>query len=170
MAVNIQARNIEIPPTIENYIEKKITKLERILKRGYDNVNIEIWNEKHRYIMELSIKSGHQTYRSKDETVDLRATIDSVFEKVKKQIRKRKDMFLSKKAVKEEAELEEIEGGEEQDVIIENIQYKPMTLDEARMQFENLGRNFFVYIDANTDKVNVLYKRSDGRLCLIRPL
>jgi ribosomal subunit interface protein len=170
MAVNIQTRNLEIPPTIENYIEKKMTKFERILRRGYDIANIEIWNEKHRYIVELSIKFGHKTYRSKDETMDLRACIDIVFDKVKKQIRRQKDKFTSKRTIIEPRGLEEPKGFEEPDVIIENIQYKPMTLEEARLQFESSGGDFFVYIDAHTNKVNVIFKRSDGILGLIKPL
>ncbi|MGQ9706234.1 MAG: ribosome hibernation-promoting factor, HPF/YfiA family [bacterium] len=169
MTLNIQTRNIELSSAIENYIEKKITRFERILRRGYDKANVEIWNEKHRYIVELSIKAGHRAYRGRDETADLRTSIDGAFDKVEKQIRRQKGRFLPKKSI-EEYNIEEKYESEEPDVIIQNIQYKPMTLDEARLQFESMEVDFFVYIDALTSQVNVLYKRKDGKLCVIKPL
>lgn len=171
MAINIQSKNIEISPSTEKYINKRLSKIERMLKFGYDNLNMVISLEKHRYIVEVSLKSKGHSYRGTDDSNDLRTSINNAFDKIEKQIRRQKDRYLSSKRPATEPTVEEETTTiDEEEIIIHNIQYKPMTMEEALQHFRSSNHEFFAFIDAHTDRVNVLYRRTDGRICLLKPL
>ncbi|MBR3490132.1 MAG: HPF/RaiA family ribosome-associated protein, partial [Bacilli bacterium] len=100
---------------------------------------------------------------------DLYAAIDLVIDKLERQVRKNKDKLNKKKKVIEDFEIDIEDNFMEEEVIVKrkSIELKPIDEEEAILQMELLGHNFFVYKDIETGKICVLYKRKNGNYGII---
>ena len=122
--------------------------------------------------VEITIKSGKYTFRAESVTDSFHKSVDEDFEKIKKQIRRHKDKLLSKKLAGGAdaffgAHVEDTEEDNASVVRKKNFKIYPMSVEEASMQMELLNHTFFVFLNAETDEINVVYKRDDGGYGLI---
>ncbi|MDQ0231468.1 ribosome hibernation-promoting factor, HPF/YfiA family [Metabacillus malikii] len=181
MRFNVRGENIEITPALREYAEKKIGKLERYFEDSVDanvNINLKYYNEQDSKI-EVTIPMTELVLRAEEHNQDMYAAIDLVVNKLERQIRKHKTKvnrkFRETGAPKFVFNNNVPEGNasEEEDtqelVRTKRFNLKPMDSEEAILQMDMLGHNFFVFTDAKTNKTNVVYKRKDGKYGLIEP-
>ncbi|AYV67867.1 sigma 54 modulation protein/30S ribosomal protein S30EA [Niallia circulans] len=179
MNFNIRGENIEVTPAIREYVEKKISKLERYFSESPDaqvNVNLKTYNDKTSKV-EVTIPMSQLLLRAEEDHMDMYAAIDLISDKLERQIRKHKTKVNRKH--REKGNLNELFGSyestpnveeEEQELEIvrqKRFNLKPMDSEEAILQMDLLGHNFFVYTDAETNNTNIVYKRKDGKYGLI---
>ncbi|MEJ2041417.1 MAG: HPF/RaiA family ribosome-associated protein, partial [Desulfosarcinaceae bacterium] len=111
----------------------------------------------------------------KEETEDMYAAIDMVMDKLEKQIKRSKQKTRDYRQGKGKSRTGDVGGAmpldedSEARVMVKNIDYKPMDVDEAVMQMDLINGNFLVFTNARSDQVNVLYRRKDGNYGLIQP-
>ena len=166
----IRGDKYENTEAIKEYIEAKLSRLDKYIK---DSENIEAVvltkKEGRRYKIEVTIPTKDFTLRNEVVDDDLYAAIDLVIDKLERQVRKNKEKLNKKKKVIEDFEIDIEDNFIEEEVIVKrkSIELKPIDEDEAILQMELLGHNFFVYKDADTDKICVLYKRKNGNYGII---
>lgn len=176
----IRGENIEVTPAIREYVEKKVGKVERYfdeMPESTAHVNLSTYPDNSAKA-EVTIPLPYITLRAEETSEDLYGSIDLVVDKLERQIRKHKTK-INRKAretgLVEQSTLdvdlgEDIEEEEEQPfevVRTKSLNLKPMFGEEAILQMEMLGHDFFIYEDADTMSTNVVYKRDDGNYGLI---
>src|SRR5699024_4963952 len=181
----IRGENLEITPSLREYTEKKIRKLERYFETPPSSevyVNMEVHNNDQ--TIEVTIPMQGLLLRAEESHTDMYAAIDLVVEKLERQIRKHKTKVKRKirqSGAKEAMLTGAIVNGtspyteeEEEDEIstfevvrTKRFNLKPMDVDEAILQMDMLGHNFFVFFNADNGETNVVYRRKDGRYGLI---
>lgn len=177
---NIRGENVEVTDAIRAYVEGKIGKLNKYFNDGHEvtaYVNLKVYTEK-RAKVEVTIPAKNVMLRAEDTSQDMYASIDFVEEKLERQIRKYKTRTNRKvrenvptyKATSDEfaplAQTEEVEG-EIKIVRTKHVSLKPMDAEEAVLQMDMLGHDFYVFTDADTNGTNVVYRRADGRFGVI---
>ncbi len=170
----IKGKQMSVKQSMQDKAIKKIGKFERFFKPEAEAV-MTFSVEKDRYTFEVAIYSGGTIIRSEECSNDMYASMDMVVEKLERQIRKHKTK-LGKK-IRQDAMVpenytisEKIDEDEEYDVVrTKRFQLKPMSVEEAILQMNLLTHSFFVFINAETETVNVVYKRNDSRYGLIEP-
>ena len=173
MKYNIRGDKLEVTEAINNYVESKLDRLNKYFKEDNILANVLLRVRGNSQIIEVTIPTDKFILRSEEEDKDLYAAIDLVTDKLERQIRKNKTRLNKTKEetvyqnFNLEYELEEDEEPEEIIVKRKNIEMKPMDEEEAILQMNLLGHEFFVYKDMHTNKVCVLYKRKDGNYGLI---
>lgn len=177
MKLNISGKNFAVTEALKNYTEKKLGKLERFFDKEVE-AQVTLSVEKSRHIVEVTMPLNGMILRGETESYDMYTSIDAVVDKLEKQIEKYKTkMIKNKKRAPEYVgngrktlpEEEVLIEDEPKIVKIKKFSLKPMDLEEAIMQMELLGHDFFVFSNAETDGVNVVYKRRDGNYGLIEP-
>lgn len=172
MKFNIRGEKLEVTDSMRNYLEEKLKKVEKY----YENPNnVEVRavlkvvgvNNK----VEVTLKTSSFTLRAEESNIDMYATIDLVVDKLERQIRKNKSKIKSKMNKEQITEFNyfDFEEEEEPSDIVKRkvIELKPMDEDEAILQMELLGHNFFVFKNLNTDTICVIYKRKDNNYGII---
>ena len=169
MKFNIHGRKIEVTDAIGSYIEEKIGRLDKYFENP-DNITatVLIKLRGNNQVVEVTINANSYLLRGEEEHKDLYASIDKVSDKIERQIRKNKTR-MSKKNGKESLkdfslDFEELEENTSSNDIVKRkvIESKPMSEEEAILQMELLGHEFFIFKNADTNEVNVLYKRKDS--------
>ncbi|WP_108669012.1 ribosome hibernation-promoting factor, HPF/YfiA family [Peribacillus acanthi] len=185
MNYNIRGENIEVTPALRDYVEKKIGKLDRYFGNTPDanvHVNLKVYNDKSSKV-EVTIPMTNLVLRAEERKDDMYAAIDTITDKLERQIRKHKTKVNRKfrtsgstaelfAPVLEEEQEPVVELDDPEDLeVVRNKRFdlKPMDSEEAILQMNMLGHNFFVYTNADTNATNVVYKRKDGRYGLIEP-
>lgn len=173
---NIRGENIEVTEALRDYVEDRISNLEKYFNDGHEmiaHVSLKTYKDKAAKV-EVTIPAKQITLRAEDKSRDLYNSIDSVQEKLARQIRKYKTRINTKSEhVALADEFAELEAGEETTEAVsrlvrtKNVDLKPMTVDEATLQMDMLAHDFFFFIDGDTDQPAVIYKRSDGNVGLI---
>ena len=175
---NIRGENIEVTDALRDYIEDRISNLEKYFNDGHDMtayVNLKVYKDKSGKC-EVTIPAKQITLRAEDTSRDIYASIDAVQEKLSRQIRKYKTRINAKgnnKTAIDMMQFAELPAGEEvaepaaKVVRTKHIELKPMHTDEAALQMEMLGHDFFFFVDADTDQPAVVYQRADGDVGLI---
>lgn len=167
MKIIVTGKNIAISEKIQDAIDKKFEKLGKYFA---DNIQAKviIHPEKSKVKMEATIVTKGTIFRAEDVSQDVFDCIDIVAEKLLKQMTKYKGKLMKRNKSKESVRFEmlpEIEAAEAADdgelVKTKKFELTPMTTEEAIMQMEMLQHNFFVFLDGETDNVNVVYKRND---------
>lgn len=181
MKYNIRGENIEVTPALREYVQKKLSKLERYFDNGVQadaNVNLKYYNDKESKI-EVTIPMTHLVMRAEEYHEDMYAAIDLVVDKLERQIRKHKTR-VNRKLREQQVDAKyfiNAETNDDIDVNEEDIELvrtkrfnlKPMDTEEAILQMNMLGHNFFVFTNSDTNRTNVVYRRKDGRYGLIEP-
>ncbi len=172
MKYNIRGEKLVITDAIRDYAEEKLGKLNKYFKDDDITANVLAKVRGNSQIVEVTIPTSRFILRSEEENEDLYAAIDLVTDKLERQIRKNKTRLNKsvKDNIKEfnfDYELEDNEESKEKIVKRKDIEMKPMDEEEAILEMELLGHNFFVYKDMDTDNICVLYKRKDGNYGLI---
>ena len=169
MKFNIHGKKLEVTESIKNYIEEKIGRLDKYFENP-DNITATVLiklrgNEQ---VVEATINANKFMLRAEESHKDLYASIDKVSDKIERQIRKNKTR-MSKKVNKDLVkdfvlDFEVPEEEENDNVIVKRkvIENKPMSEDEAILQMELIGHEFFAFKNVDTGDVNIIYKRKDG--------
>ncbi|MCG0238708.1 MAG: ribosome-associated translation inhibitor RaiA [Firmicutes bacterium] len=171
MQVAVYGKNIEVTAALREYAQKKLNKLDRYLQEPAD-AQVTFSIERGRHIVEVTIpvRDGY-LLRGEEATDDMYASIDLVVEKLEKQIHKYRSRFRRKGGPSQPgtppAGPEEAEG--DRIVRVKRFALKPQTVEEAVMQMNLLGHDFYVFTNAETGQVNVVYRRKDGNYGLIEP-
>ena len=172
MKVTVVTKNMELTPALKEMVEKKVSKLDKYFERNV-SAKATLSVQKNRHRVEVAIPFNGVLLRAEEITDDMYKSIDKVEEKLVRQIRKQRTK-LSKRQnnslrFAELAADDVIEENEGKLVKTKKFAVKPMNVDEAILQMELIGHNFFVYKDADTNNISVLYKRKDGDYGLLEP-
>ncbi|MEW6446608.1 MAG: ribosome-associated translation inhibitor RaiA [Bacillota bacterium] len=175
MQISVRGKNIKVTDALRSYVEKRVAKLSRFFN-NFGEVQVLLSVEKENHRVEVTIPVNGMILRGEEATHDMYAAVDMVVEKLEKQIEKYKSRFnrrvrLSAVPGNElPAEgAEEQQAGEYKLVRVKRFAMKPINIEEAIMQMNLLGHNFFVFTNAETDAVSVVYRRKDGNYGLIEP-
>lgn len=180
--LDIQARNMEVTDRINDYIEKKASKLDRFLP-AIEETRVEISFEKSarsaadRHIAQITVRGKNLLLRSEERADDIFAAFDTALDKIQRQI----DRYKGKRyrgrgdgrSAADVAPMPEVEmESDEEDVVVRRKKFAlvPMNEAEAIEQMKLLGHdNFFIFFDADANQVKVLYRRRNGTYGLIEP-
>ena len=176
MRISITGKNLEISDYLRDLVEKKVGKLERYFPQDTE-VQVTLSVEKSRHIVEVTIPFDGGVIRGEEVTGDMYASIDNVLDKLEKQIirhRTKLEKSLRTGAFKYDepvyaTSFEEVEEEGPRIVRVKRFNIKPMSEEEAMLQIEMIGHSFYVFINSDTNLMNVLYKRKDGNYGLIEP-
>ena len=175
MKYNIRGDKLEVTDAIGNYVESKLSRLEKYFKEDDILANVLLRVRGNSQIIEVTIPTDKFILRSEEEDKDLYAAIDLVTDKLERQIRKNKTRLNKQnfdnkfKEFNFDYEVLDDEESSADEVIVKRkkLEMKPMDEEEAILEMNLLGHEFFVYKDMHTDNINVLYKRKDGNYGLI---
>ena len=184
MRINYQGRNTSIAKTFRLHAEPRIQGLSQYFDRITD-VKVVVAQQRHLFTVEVTVNADGTLIRGEDRSPQLLATFDKALDRVERQLRRNKDKLVER-GRRDRAEDVEATAGEpvtaqqdEPDLPTdqENINIvrtkshvlKPMTPEEAVLQMDMLGHDFFVFFNGQTERVGVVYRRRDGDYGLIEP-
>ena len=175
MRITITGRNIELTQGLKDAVEDKLNKLEKYFTPETE-VYVTLSVEKERQKIEVTIPIKGHVIRSEQVSTDMYVSIDLVEEIIEKQLKKYRTRLTSKKLNAAENFKQEFienadETGDEEVKIVRSKKFgmKPMYPEDACIQMELSGHDFFVFRNAETDEVNVVYKRKGNTYGLIEP-
>ena len=168
----IIGKNIEVTDGLREAVENKLGKLERYFTPDTE-IHVTLSVQRERQKIEVTIPVKGDIIRSEQESNDMYVSIDLVEEVIERQLRKYKNKLIARQQGGGNFQKEFMEkDSEDQEVKIirsKKFDIKPMYPEDACIQMELLGHNFFVFINAETDQVNVVYKRKGDTYGLIEP-
>ena len=178
MRLQVKGKNVEVSDTLKTYAQEKLGKLDKHLN-DTARLELELAVEKNpsisdNQIAEATVWTKGPVLRARESSSDMRASIDQLVEKLERQARRYRDKRRrghGRSHGVQEAEVIPVVPDEESPVIVKTKQFavKPMTPEEAVLQLELIGHDFFVFQNADTSDVNVVYRRRDGDYGLIEP-
>lgn len=173
---SIRGENLEVTDALRDYVVSKLEKIEKYFQAEQEldaRVNLKVYREKTAKV-EVTIPLGSITLRAEDISQDMYGSIDLVTDKIERQIRKNKTKIERKNRNKvatsqlfTDSFAEEAEEVPSKVVRSKHIDLKPMDLEEAILQMDLLGHDFFIYVDVEDQTTNVLYRREDGEVGLL---
>lgn len=185
LTYNVRGENIEVTDAIRNYVEKKISKLNKYfvdVPNSIAHTNLKVYPDKTAKV-EVTIPLPFLVLRAEETSPDLYASVDLVTDKLERQIRKYKTKINRKsreKGIKnfdltgpDNGVLDAPKNDKDADndklevVRTKRVSLKPMDSEEAILQMDMLGHNFFIFEDAETNGTSIVYRRRDGRYGLI---
>lgn len=173
---NVRGENIEVTDALREYVEKRLTKLNRYIgEKATANINLRTYHSDKTDKAEVTIVLPYVVLRAEATDPDMYAAIDAVSDKLERQVRKyktkinRKSRATGFKGIDAEGEIPETEVDDDaiQVVRTKHVDLKPMSPEEAALQMDLLAHNFFIFKDAETNTDSVIYKRKDGRYGLL---
>lgn len=170
MNINVRGKNIELTPALREHVEKRLGRVTRFFEHLRE-VHVILKVEKGHHIIEVTIPINGMTLRGEESSADMYASIDMVVDKLEKQLSKHKEKLKQYRApaFKDEMLPAFNDKKEERLVKTKRFMVKPMQVEEAMLQMNLLGHDFFVFSNAETEEVNVLYRRKDGDYGLLEP-
>jgi putative sigma-54 modulation protein len=177
----VKGKNIEVPDRVRVYAERKLGRLERMLDERSD-VIVELSNEQHRsaadaHIVEVTLVIGGQTIRSHATGPSYQAALDLVVDRVERQAVEHKEKpRLRSRPIEEKTILAKLadgtsDSGRERRVVkTKRFAIEPMFEEDAIVEMEELGHSFFLFVNAENERLNVLYRRNDGDFGIIEPI
>lgn len=178
MKFKIIGRKYDVTDKIKDYVEKKLGKLDKFFK-DESEARVVIGTIKENDYIEATIYAGGMMYRAEASDREILAAIDKIVDVIERQIRKNKTRL--EKKIKRDATLDNMlisggaytEGEETKEFeIVKTKRFivKPMSVEEAVLQMNLLGHNFFVFKNQETDEMNIVYKRKDGKYAVIESI
>lgn len=169
----ILGKNIEVTPGLRSAVEDKIGKLERYFNPETE-VHVTLSVEKERQKIEVTIPVKGNIIRSEQVSNDMYVSIDLVEEVIERQLKKYKNKIIAQKQSagffkQDFIEKEYMDEEEIRIIRTKKFDIKPMYPEDACIQMELLGHSFYVFCNAETDQVNVVYKRKGNTYGLIEP-
>ncbi|MBI4536993.1 MAG: ribosome-associated translation inhibitor RaiA [candidate division NC10 bacterium] len=173
MLLSVKGRNLEITDALRQYAEEKLGRLTKYLEQIV-SASVVLSVEKHRQIAEVTLRVRELTIRAEESTGDLYSSIDLVAEKLERQILRYKERIVGhgvRGAARESRGAAGEPRLEEGARVVKTKRFavKPTEIEEAILQMDLLGHSFYVFRNARTEEVNVLYRRRDGNYGLIEP-
>ncbi|MDI7247662.1 MAG: ribosome-associated translation inhibitor RaiA [Bacillota bacterium] len=182
MEITVKGKNVEVTKPLRDYAEKKVRKIQRFFEGDMIDAQVTMGIEKGLHIVEVTMQINGLLLRGEEKTGDMYASLDGAVDKIERQIRKYKTRInrrlrqigahLVEAAFTPEGvgAAEQAEEAEEAHIVrTKRFAMKPMSVQEAVMQMELLGHDFYVFSNAETEEVNVVYRRKDGNYGLIEP-
>ncbi len=171
MKLNIRGEKIDITAAMKDYALEKLQKIEKYFNDSSEiTANVLVKLRNHMQKVEITIFLQSLILRSEEEQEDFYAAIDNSIDKLERQIRKNKTKLESKNRVNKSLSFDfESEDSEEEQKVVKrkSVEVKPMDEEEAMLQLELLGHQFYLYNDIDTGKATVIYKRKDGNYGII---
>jgi putative sigma-54 modulation protein len=169
MNIIITRRHLELTDNLKEYAKGKIKKFKKYLN-NITEAAITLSVEKYRHKAEVLLKANGLMIQAESVTGEMYSSIDEVVEKLERQVKKYKEKWISYRKGEEKTPAA-LKSEESFPVIIKKKSFdiKPMSAEEAAMQMELLDKNFFVFTNASSGSINVLYRRKDGNFGLIKP-
>lgn len=174
MEIVIHGDKLKITEAMNEYIREKLGKLDKYLKAGEQiraTVIVKVRN--HEQKVEITIPLKEIILRTEEKKTDFYAAVDKAVDKLERQIRKNKTRMMSKQVKNSydfavaAIELDDEEDEDNKIIKRKKVDIKPMNEEEAILQMELLGHQFYMYKDSETDKMAVIYKRDDGNYGVI---
>lgn len=175
MKITYTARKVNLRDNFKERAEKKLLKFEKLFSEDAA-VNVVVTLEKNRQTVEITIRDNGMVYRAESTKEEMNDALDKVVDILMRQIRKNKTR-LEKRIktgsiedfVMQNSEADEVEDEDYRVVRKKQVIIKPISVDEAILEMNMVNHNFFMFINAETDEVNVVYKRADGNYGLLEP-
>ncbi len=175
MKITYTARKVNLRDNFKERAEKKLLKFEKLFSEDAA-VNIVVTLEKNRQTVEITIRDSGMVYRAESTMPEMNDALDKVTDMLMRQIRKNKTR-LEKRIksgsiddfVMQTPEIDEPEDDDYEVVRKKQVIIKPISVDEAILEMNMVNHSFYMFINADTDEVNVVYKRSDGNYGLLEP-
>lgn len=171
MQINIKGKNVDLTDTLKDYAKKKIEKIAKY----FDHIistDITFSTERQMHIVEVNINLNGEVLRGREKTGDMYSSIDQVLDKLEAQVKKRKERYSKKHKVQsirtrpiqeEEAYAAEEEALDSRVIKVKSFDLlKPMMVSEAIKEMEELGYDFFVFLNSDNLRVNVVYTKKQG--------
>ncbi|MBU1343039.1 MAG: ribosome-associated translation inhibitor RaiA [Proteobacteria bacterium] len=178
MQTTITFKKIDTSDSLKSYVQKKLDRFDKMLDSPAE-AYIVLSVEKFRHIAEITLNCDRLRIHAKEDSESMYSSIDTLMDKVKSQINKYKEkikrhMSGNKQSIKDEsAEFyysnDSLDHPATDRIIIETIDYKPMDIEDAVIELDSGRQSFFVFNNARTEQLNVLYKHNSGKLGLIQP-
>jgi putative sigma-54 modulation protein len=166
----MSGRGVTLTPAVRTLVEHKLTRLARILPQVLD-ARVVCTAEKFRRTVHITLRARRRTFTSEATAADVTAALDEAIEALRRQTREAKERRIVSKG-----RAARRRGGAgppappPEPIVPRRLVAKPMSIDEARAQLEAGREQFFVFRNALSGEVNVLYRRRDGALGLIEPV
>ncbi|MDQ6422495.1 ribosome-associated translation inhibitor RaiA [Paenibacillus sp. LHD-117] len=178
MNYNIRGQRFQVTEALREHVEKKLNRLERYFESPIaSEINVTLSVTKGQHAVEVTIPLVGVMLRAEEKSEDMYASIDMVVDKLERQIRKHKTKVNRKfrqgsgvrALFREEGSAVSVLEEEEDLELVRTKRHtlKPMDVEEAILQMNMVGHNFFVFANADNKEVNVVYRRSDGKYGLI---
>lgn len=182
MNFTVRGQQIEVTDALKEYVEKKLSRLERYFDAPpTSDGSVTLSTTRGLHTVEVTIPLPGLVLRAEDESEDMYASIDAVTDKLERQIRKHKTklnrkfrqdrglktLFVEEPVTNGSASAEDLDHDDLEVVRTKRFLLKPMDVEEAILQMNMVGHNFFVFSNIDNEEVNVVYKRNDGKYGLI---
>ena len=175
MHTSVTFKNIDSSENLKSYVGDKLDRFDKYLYNPAE-ANVVLSVEKFRHMAEISIIGDRLSIYGKEVTDDMYSAIDMVLDKLETQIKKNKQKNRQRRSGSKSRTKDmltedtlHLEDEATRNIIVRNIDYKPMDVEEAVMQMDLVTDNFLVFTNARTDQVNVLYRRKNDDYGLIQP-
>ncbi len=174
MQVNVTFRHIESTEALKTHAREKVEHIQKFVDHSSD-AHVVLYVENLDHHADITLKAGPFLLRGRARSEDMYASIDAAADKIEKQLKKHKEKLKNHKSPGAPTEPvavshEVFTGQHPSDRIVKSVNFhaKPMSLDEAVMQLEMLDSKFFVFQNAKDRAINIVYRRDDGDLGLIK--
>ncbi len=178
MKIKIVGRQMDVPKDFYELAERKLSKYDKFFKDDA-SAHITMRKRKNQEILEVTISSSGMMFRGEEEKDTFQNALDEVMNSIERQLRKNKtklgkrlrDGVFQKEYADPviEEPVPEVNDVSYAPVKVKEFDFKPMSTEEAILQMNMLGHQFFVFLNETTEKMNVVYLRKDGRYGLIIP-
>ncbi|NLW55515.1 MAG: ribosome-associated translation inhibitor RaiA [Firmicutes bacterium] len=174
MEVKVFGKNLEVTDALREYAEKKAGKIGKFFAKDPPKAQVTFSIERGVHVVDITISINGLLLRGEEKSSDMYSSVDGAVDKIERQIHKYKTRI--NRRLRDENKIisptptdtEEVTA-EPKIVRTKRFAINPMHAQEAVMQMELLGHNFFVFFNSDTEEVNVVYKRKDGNYGLIEP-
>lgn len=171
MQITIKSKNFELTDALKGYAEKKLRKIEKY----FDHIistDIMLSAERSKYIVEVTVYANGVTLRGEEKTDDMYSSVDKVISKLERQLKKHKGKILNRhRAGKVEMERGTALSDEKVKMVrTRKLMVETLNEEEAVFQMEEMGYDFFVFFNIDTNQLNILYRRKDGEYEIIEPV
>jgi putative sigma-54 modulation protein len=174
MNIKVAGKNIEITEAIRQYVVEKADRLEKF-EGSNTELNVLCKVEREEQIVEMQLSHNGEFIKIEEKNADLYASIDLALDRLERQMRKSKERFADKNKNaefkdKESEKFAENGTNREGEVTVTRVySLKPLTLEDAKLELSKSDNVFYAYVDFDTRKVNVLFKRTDGSFGIVVP-
>ncbi len=178
MRLQVKGKNVDVSPSLQGYAQEKLGKLDKHLNDSA-RLELELAVERNpsisaNQVAEATIWTKGPIIRAREASTDMKASIDMLVEKLERQARRARDKRRRSAARNHHGSADDVRPvvpDEAEPVVVKTKQFpvKPMSPEEAVLQLELIGHDFFVFRNADSDEVNVVYRRRDGNYGLIEP-
>ena len=173
MQLRVKGRGVEVTDALRSYAEKRLGRLERQLPDPQIELQLSAENNpsiRDSHVAEATVRTKGPVLRARESSHDMRASIDQLVDKLERQVTRYREKRGRRRRASRQAPEEGIPMSEEPQIVrTKQFTVKPMTAEEAVLQLELVGHDFFVFRNADSDEVNIVYRRREGGYGLIEP-